>query len=395
MKVLIIHQHFRTPTEGGAIRSYYLAKALVDRGIEVVVITAGKNKKTTISNFEGIEVRWLNVPYDNSFGFWKRGFSFLRFAYDAYTTAKSIPSIDLCYAISVPLTTGLVARALKSRLNIPYIFEIGDLWPEAPIQLGYIRNPLFKRLLYGLEKSAYREARSLVALSTAIRSSVRTKVADDQKKIYLIPNMSDTDFYRPSTKDEALIKKLDVGSRFVVSYIGAVGIANGLDYFVECARASMQAGLPIRFFLCGQGALLDQHKQNVKRLELNNFTFHPFQNREGVKELMKVSDAVFVCYKPYRILETGSPNKYFDGLAAGKLIIINFEGWIKDEIEEASCGIAIDRKRPQEFVARILPFIKDCDLLTRYQTAARTLAVSKYARQKLSSEFAELIIENK
>lgn len=393
MKVLIIHQHFRTPAEGGAIRSYYLARALVDRGIEVVVITAGKDQSNRISNYEGIEVHWLNIPYDNSFGFWKRIRSFISFALRAYMTARSVPSVDLCYAISVPLTTGLIARALKANRNIPYVFEIGDLWPDAPIQLGYIRNPLFKHILYNLERYTYRGAKSLVALSTAIRSSVEKKL-DNGKKVYLIPNMSDTDYYQPSAKDEVLIKKFDVENQFVVSYIGAVGVANGLDYFIECARASMQSGLSIRFFLCGAGALLDQHKQNVKRLQLNNFTFQPFQTRDGVRELMNISDAVFVSYKPYRILETGSPNKYFDGLAAGKLIIINFEGWIKGEIEQVSCGIAIDRQRPQEFVTRILPFLENNGLLMQYQNASRKLAVSKYGRQKLSAEFAELIREN-
>jgi glycosyltransferase involved in cell wall biosynthesis len=221
------------------------------------------------------------------------------------------------------------------------------------------------------------------------------KLNDKLKQVYLIPNMSDTEYYQPAAKDPTLIKKFDVENQFVVSYIGAVGVANGLDYFIECARASMQSGLSIRFFLCGTGALLDQHKQNVKRLQLNNFTFQPFQTRDGVRELMNVSDAVFVSYKPYRILETGSPNKYFDGLAAGKLIIINFEGWIKEEIEQASCGIALDRQHPQEFATRIIPFLEHKEQLQQYQNASRKLAVSKYARQKLSAEFAALIRENR
>ena len=62
----------------------------------------------------------------------------------------------------------------------------------------------------------------------------------------------------------------------------------------------------------------------VKQYQLKNFSILPFQNREGVKEVMNVTDATFICYKPVPILETGSPNKYFDGLAAGKLILINF-----------------------------------------------------------------------
>jgi hypothetical protein len=57
---------------------------------------------------------------------------------------------------------------------------------------------------------------------------------------------------------------------------------------------------------------------------------------------MNITDASFIFYKPVPVLETGSPNKFFDGLAAGKLIIINFGGWIKTEIEENKCGVYVN-----------------------------------------------------
>ena len=89
------------------------------------------------------------------------------------------------------------------------------------------------------------------------------------------------------------------------------------------------AGLPVHFLLCGNGALLDFFKRIVQQYQLKNFSIIPPQNRNGVKEVMNVTDAAFICYKPLPVLETGSPNKYFDGLAAGKLILVNFGGWIK------------------------------------------------------------------
>jgi hypothetical protein len=143
--------------------------------------------------------------------------------------------------------------------------------------------------------------------------------------------------------------------------------------------------------LCGEGALLDRHKKSVRHLQLNNFTFLPFANRDAVRDLLNITDAIFVCYKPYPILETGSPNKYFDGLAAGKLILINFEGWIKSEIISKRCGAYVKRQEPTDFVKVIRPFINDMRLLEEYQNAARRLAVSKYSRTMLSEEFVSLV----
>ena len=105
---------------------------------------------------------------------------------------------------------------------------------------------------------------------------------------------------------------------------------------------------------------------------------------------MNVTDAVFVCYKNVPILETGSPNKYFDGLAAGKLIIINFGGWIKKEIEEARCGIYVDPLQPTDFVKKIRPFVSDSKLLTSFKESAFLLAEANYTRKTLSHSFTNL-----
>jgi len=389
VKILIIHQHFRIPSQGGAIRSYYLARALVEHGINVEVITAHGAKTQEHQIIDGISVHYLPVDYNNKFGFRKRSASFLRFAWGAAALGARLPNIDLCYAISVPLTTGLSAMWLKGVHGLDYLFEVGDLWPDAPIELGVIRNGLFKAVLRKLETLTYAKAAGVVALSEPIRKSVGMK--SPKTTLYTIPNMADTDYYGLSEHGHEARRRYGIHDEFVVSYIGAVGYANGLDHYIESARAAAQAGLNIRFFICGDGALLPQHELNVKRLGLQNVTFLPFANRDGVKELMHVSDAVFVSYKPYRILETGSPNKYFDGLAAGKLIIVNFEGWIRNEIEHDKCGVYIDRQHPEEFVKVITPFLNDRTLLRRYQVAARDLALRRYSRIQLSAQFAELI----
>lgn len=386
VKILILHQHFNTPEKGGAIRSYYLAKALVDKGLKVVVITAHNEKQYKKEITEGIEVHYLPVAYNNRFGFAARSWSFLKYVNGVMGLAGQFKDFNYCYAISVPLTVGLAAMWIKLRYKIPYIFEVGDLWPDAPVQMGFIKNYVFAHLLYKLERRIYQYSQSIVALSPSIQSAIERKVPD--KKVHLIPNMADCEFYRPEPKQVHLVERLGVYGKFVVSYIGAVGVANGLDYFLECANAARKAKLPIHFFICGDGALVDRLKKNAQQLSLANLTFLDFTNRKGVQDLLNVTDASFICYKQVPILETGSPNKFFDGLAAGKLIIINFEGWIKKEIEENQCGFYANPQQPTDFVRKITPFLNDQKLLSRYQVASRHLAEKKYSRKQLSAEFA-------
>jgi glycosyltransferase involved in cell wall biosynthesis len=144
--------------------------------------------------------------------------------------------------------------------------------------------------------------------------------------------------------------------------------------------------LPVHFIVCGDGGMAKRLQQSAKTIQLNNLTFIPFTNRDGVKEVLNVTDASFICYKPLPVLETGSPNKYFDGLAAGKLIVINFGGWIKDEIENYSC----DSKHPTDFTHKIQVYLDNVSLLKQSQQASRKLAEEKYSRLKLSEAFSAI-----
>ena len=392
MKVLILHQHFKTPAGGGAIRSYYLAKALVAKGIRTVVITAHNGAGEKKEELEGISVHYLPVAYDNRFGFARRIISFSRFMIKAVHVAARHRDADVCYAISTPLTTGWAARMIHRKYGIPYIFEVGDLWPDAPVDMGIIRNGLVKSFLYRIEKSIYESAAALVALSEPIREAILQKVSG--KTVHILPNMADTEFYKPQPKQTALERKLGVTGKFVVSYIGALGVANGLFYFLQCARACQDAGLSIHFIICGDGAMLEELTTYSGKLHLENLSFVPFQSREGVREVMNVTDANFICYKPVKILETGSPNKYFDGLAAGKLTVVNFGGWVREEIERVGCGIYVDPEDPGDFVRKIERFLRDRTVLKKFQDAGRVFAEEKYSRTKLGEIFAGLIVRD-
>ena len=113
---------------------------------------------------------------------------------------------------------------------------------------------------------------------------------------------------------------------------------------------------------------------------LPNVTIKPFGNTEAVKEELEQQDAIYVSFKNLEILNTGSPNKFFDGIAAGKLIIVNFGGWIHTLIDKYKCGFHHSPQDPMEFVRKIQAFIKNPELLNTYQKNGRQLAESYYSK---------------
>ena len=387
MRVVIIHQYFKTPQQGGAIRSYYLAKGLLDYGHDVEVITA-HNDKAKFEIIDGIKVQYLSVYYDNKLGAISRILAFIKFVLLASKKAFQIPKADINYVISTPLSVGIVALTLQYLRRTPYMFEIGDLWPEAPIQLGYIKNTLLKKLLYRFEKLIYKKAKYIVAMSPDIEEYVLK--TQPLEKIRMITNMADCDYYFPIEKPLQVIKKYQLAEKFVISYIGTAGRANHLEYLIEVAKECNLKMKQVQFLIASSGRELLRIKDLAIEYNLTNVNFINYLDREGVKELLSVTDAIYVSFANVPVLASGSPNKFFDGLAAGKLIIMNFEGWIKKELENNQCGFSYDPNQPQEFVEKITPYIQSSELLQKSKEKARKLALESFSRELLIDKWVKL-----
>lgn len=370
MKILYIHQYFKTPEEGGAIRSYYLAKGLVDRGHEVELITSHNEKSYQFKWIEGIKVHYLPVYYSNHLGFTSRVWAFVKFIVLACREGRKSQDVRICYSSSTPLTVGIIALILKFTKNLPYIFEVRDLWPEAPIQMGVIKNKLLVWLIEYIEKKIYSKAEEIIALSPGIKAHIIKIVP--QKSVSLIPNMVDLELFDQGQIAKREASKIE-NEKFVITYFGAVGRANNLKAFIDIAIKCRSINT-LKFQLIGSGSELSTLKKLKSGYKLENLEFLPFVNKPTLARELLGTHASYISYLNLRVLETSSPNKFFDSLAAGKLIILNFKGWLYELCMEHKCGIYIAPDKPGDFLSTIRPFLEDMALLNEYQENAKKLA---------------------
>ncbi|UII22146.1 glycosyltransferase family 4 protein [Fulvivirga ligni] len=388
MRIVLIHQYFKTPAEGGGIRSYYIAKYLKQLGHEVHVITAYNNESAHFKNIDGINIHYLPVYYTNHLSFWSRVHAFARFVLMSRRVLKKLQPIDFNYVITTPLTTGIIGLYVKWRFKNPYIFEVGDMWPDAPIELGVLKNQLLKRAAFWLEKKSYQGADKLVALSPDIKEYIQTKVKS--KDIEVVTNMADVDFFKRNPKDASLIAKYGVEGKFVITYAGTVGMANHLEYLLDIAYA-VKEDSRFHFIIAGDGARLRSIKEKGNQQNLTNLSFISFTDKEGVKEVLNISDAIYVSFTNVPVLSSGSPNKFFDGIAAGKLVIINFKGWIKELIVKHSCGFYCDPIKPGDFKRLIMPYLEDENHLEMAQQNSRILAENYFSKEKQLGKLREFL----
>jgi glycosyltransferase involved in cell wall biosynthesis len=389
MKIIYLHQYFKTPEEGGAIRSWHLAGALAKAGHEVELITAHNKNIYEERMINGFRVHFLPVPYKNNFGSFKRILSFIRFSKLAYQKAREFKDADLCYASSTPLTVGLIALNLKEKFGIPFYFEVRDLWPEAPIQMRVIKNYFVKRYLYKLEEKIYYQAKKVIALSPGIEKGIL--YVEPEKEVVMIPNMSDCNFFNMGEKSDELLSKYNIPKdKFVISYTGSLGKANRLEFLLDIAQESAKSYLPLTFLIAGEGGEAEHLMAKAILHQLKNVIFIEPGGKNSMREILNISDATYTSFDIKPILETNSPNKFFDSLAAGKLTIVNTKGWLKDLVEKNECGFYADPLDPSDFVKKITSFIKDEELLKKHQQNARVLAEKEFSVIELTKEFVKL-----
>ncbi len=385
----MLHQHFRTPEMGGGIRTYHFARTLADRGVSVEVITAHNSPKARRVARDGFTIHYLPVFYANRLSFFARLRTFARFGWLAFWQLWQIPDVRLVYAVTTPLSVPLLAWWHYRVRGVPYGVEIGDLWPEVPIRMGYFRVRAVQQLLYALEKRVYRDAQLLVPYSIGMEPYVARVAPNVPRRV--IPNLADCEFFRPEPKDPAMASSLGLAGKFVVGYFGTAGRANHLAYLLAVARACQQmVGTRISFLLAVEGAERAQLAQWAAPLA--NVQFVPYTNKAGVRRLLNVTDACYISFLDVPALATGSPNKYFDALAAGKLCIVNTGGWMRAEVEAVRCGFYADPHAPADFLPRLWPYVVQPDRLGAAQQRARQLAQTRYEARQLCQTWADFVL---
>jgi len=389
MRLIYIHQYFRTPDQGGAVRSYHLAKGLVEAGVEVELITAYSGKTYDQRWIDGIKVHYLPVDYDQKFGFLRRIWSFIRFVSLSKNLLKKLSRPDLLYVTSTPLTTGLIGLWAKKNLALPYIFEVRDLWPEAPIQVGAVRNPLLIRFLRSMEKKIYDQSLSLVALSPGIAAHLKN--VSPERSVALIPNFSDLHQFFPQVKNQSLAQDLRLTSGLTIAYTGALGQVNAVEELLELAKMAKDRGKNWNFLIMGVGSHEALLWEKAKTLDLMHTHFLPFGPKEQVNEVLSLADFAWISFAHYPVLKTNSPNKFFDALSAGKAILVNHKGWVHDLVKMHELGISFLPGKWEKAFARLEDLESQRDQIQFMGTRARKLAETQFAKELAVARLTEVI----
>jgi glycosyltransferase involved in cell wall biosynthesis len=401
MRVLYFHQHFSTPSGSTGTRSYEMAQRLLARGHEVTMVCgSGQLANTGLSGdavkgmrrgmVDGIDVIELALPYSNYDSFLKRTWVFMLFALRSIGLALSLP-YDLLFATSTPLTAGIPGIAASLLRRKPFVFEVRDLWPELPREMGVITNPVVLWAMGVLEWLSYHSAKGCIGLSPGIvEGIVRRSIAPE--RVAMVPNGCDLEFFNPFKGDVVRPDGIR-DDEFVAVFTGAHGMANGLDAVLDAARVLKKRGnTKIRLVFIGDGKLKPELVARAERDGLCNCLFLAPVNKRKLTAYLRGADAGLMILANVPAFYHGtSPNKFFDYIAIGLPVINNYPGWLAEMIARYQCGIAVEPDNPVALADALEKLAKNTDLVKKMGLNARKLAEKVFDRNKLGDRFVDFL----
>lgn len=400
MRILYLHQYFNTPEMAGGTRSYEMARRLAAKGHEVHVVTSWKRPTERSGWFTteeaGVRVHWIPVPYSNEMPFRDRIKSFFRFATLAAARAAGIAA-DVVFASSTPLTIAIPGAYAAWRQNIPMIFEVRDLWPEVPIAMGALRNPVAIAAARQLERFAYARSTRVVALSPGMKDGV-VSAGYPAAQVSVIPNSSDLELFDSVQADRGWFYQAhpELTGKKLVLYAGTFGRINRVDYLVEVAKAVVDQDLDVAFVAMGAGSEKAAVRELADRsgvLGRNFFLYDPVP-KSDVPNAFAAADLVLSLCVDLDATRKNSANKFFDALAAGKPIAVNYGGWQADLIGEHELGLVLPPSSPDQAAKLISDRLKDKDWVGRCGGHARALAEARFSRDKLAAELEAVLLDS-
>ena len=395
MNIVYYYQYFTTPRGSWSTRAYEMSRRWIASGDRVTVVTSMYDKSDlkpdgfiTRLNIEGVDIRLINIGLSNKDGFITRIFAFGVYAIVACWYAITLEA-DVMIASSGPISVGIPVLIARYIRRIPFVFEVRDLWPEGAIQLGILRNRIGIAIARWIERTCYRSAASIVALSPGMAAWIRERYNIDHVEV--IPNASDIDLFsvpcdRKTLPEWALDKN-------IVLYTGSLGLMDDCRQLVQLAAFLQRINRDaIAIVIIGDGKEKTELEGESLQLGLNNIHFLGLLPKRDVAAWLCHAVCALMVFRSVPCLDTVSPNKMFDAFAAGVPIVQTTQGWIKELLEREDCGLTVPANDPASMAHAVLRLLDDTTLHCRQAENAKRLAREHYDREILSAKMRQCLL---
>jgi colanic acid biosynthesis glycosyl transferase WcaI len=407
VKILYVSQYFPPEMGAPAGRAAELSRLWVEDGHDVTVLTGIPNHPTGIvpleyrrkfrrlvthDNYHGVNVvrTWL-LPFPNRKTY-ERMLNYSSFCISSATTGIFLDKPDLVIATSPQLLVGLSGWWLARYNGVPFVFEVRDLWPESlvAVGMGSHRSPLH-RSLAKIAGFLYRSCDRLVVVTPAFKEYLIERWRIPEDKIFVVQNGVETSLFSRLTPNLSIRRELGAEEKFVVSYIGTMGTAHGLETLLEAAARLRESAPDVLFLFVGEGAEKARIVSLARSRGLSNVRFVNQQPREKVPAYITASDACVVLLKRTELFKTVLPTKMLEFMSCARPVILGVDGHARNVMERANAGIFITPEDPAALAKAVMRLAANPALRESLGRNGRQHILHYFSRQDTAKMYLDVL----
>ena len=410
MNILLINHYAGSPWHGMEYRPFYMARYWQNSGHKVRIVAAtfshlrSNQPKATdhqIEQLDKVEYYWLESPPYKGNGL-KRVVNMVTFtvklALNIYRVTENFPPDVVIASSTYPLDI-FPAYLIAKKNNARLIFEVHDLWPLSPMELGGMSkwHPFIQAMQFA-ENFAYRNSDKVVSMLPKAEEHMREHGLAPGKFVY-VPNGIDINEWNAS--DERLpphvqsqLDSIRATRKFLVCYAGTHGVANALDCLVTaCMHVPQHESIGV--VLVGDGPEKSKLQQLASSLRLDNVYFFDPIPKRAIPALLAQMDVLYVGFQNQPLFRFGvSPNKLMDYMMAGKPVIHAIKAG-NDLVAESGCGISIEPENSEAVAKSILCLIRtNLEELARMGENGYNYVIEHHCYTTLAPRFLESLENN-
>ena len=411
MDILYISQYFPPEIGAASARAFELSRHWVAKGHRVVVLTGFPNypigrsdhrrqpnpgRVTRRETVEGISVvrTWLWGIGDR--GIRDRVLTYASFCLSSSLRGIPIPRPDVVIASSPPLTVGLTGWWLSRVKRRPFIFDIRDLWPESIADLAPMTNrSAMMRILGEMSRFLYDKADEVVVTSDAAKHALIKDSKVEPERTTVIPNGVDTEKFSAMDHADTIREGLGLRGKFLVSFIGTIGLAQDVDMVIRSASRLYSGPEPVHFLFVGEGPMKSPAMDAVARLDLSNVTFLAGQRRDDVPRLIQASDICLVTLRKAEVNDAVIPVRMLEFMSCGRPVVLSARGEAGRIIKAAGAGMVVEQGDDLALAAAIVRLGRDAGLRRHMGANGRQYVVENFSREQTAIRYLEVLEETR
>jgi colanic acid biosynthesis glycosyl transferase WcaI len=400
MRILILSQWYM-PEPARLLQE--LAQTLTQKGHEVSVLTGFPNypsgkiysgyKQSLFQRevLDGIPVVRVPLFPEHSRSGLLRALNYISFALSASLLGPLLLSRpDVIFVYHPPLTVGMPAYVLSRIWQVPFLFQIQDMWPEHLSATGMLNNRRMLDWLGWFAKWIYARADAISVISPGFRDNLIAKGVPPEK-IHLIVNWVDLDTYHPNMPEPQLAEELGLADKFNIMFAGNIGKSQGLETVLDAAEVLKDLS-EVQFVLVGDGVALPQLRKDAEVRELDNIRFLGRYPTEAMSGLYALADVLLVNLKNDPLFRMWIPHKVFAYMASGKPILAAVAGDTADVVADVGAGIVCPPQDSEAMASAVRRFVKMPETERQLMSKRGLTAVhQKYSRENLVGEIESLL----